>query len=100
LKPTADLINRKAKLKKKDCKLNTILVEGAYDDLMNGRKDLHDMKIRNAILEYAAQSDVLVLAQASMASAINELNGISESKVLTSPLLGIEKLKKDLMINQ
>lgn len=89
LEPTVDLIERKAKASSKAPVINTVLVEGAYAALMNGQKDVHDAKIRKAVAAYAEQSDVIALAQASMASAVNA----ADEKILTSPRLGIEKLK-------
>lgn len=96
LEPTERLIKRKAIEQGKNCVIHTILVSGAYESLMKGNRDLHNQKIQESILEYAKTSDVLVLAQASMASAVNGLDGFDMEKVLTSPLLGIKKLKADL----
>ena len=75
--------------------INTVLVEGAYSALMDGHKDVHDAKIAQAVSEYLDSSDVIVLAQASMASAV-QADGATADKVLTSPALGIEKLARDL----
>jgi Asp/Glu/hydantoin racemase len=96
LEPTVSLIKRKAERKEKQCVINTVLVPGAYEELMKGNRALHNQKIQEAVLQYS-DSDVLVLAQASMASALEGLNGIDIDKVLTSPVLGMEKLKKDLL---
>jgi len=96
LEPTVRLVKRKAELIGKNCIINTILVPDAYEDLMKGNRSFHNKKIQQTILEYAEKSDVLILAQASMASAIDGLEGIDKEKVLTSPRLGIEKLKMDL----
>lgn len=89
LEPTVDLIRRKAAELSKAPVIHTVLVEGAYAALMDGKKDVHDEKIREAVAAYEAQSDVIVLAQASMASAVGEVG----EKILTSPALGIERLK-------
>jgi Asp/Glu/hydantoin racemase len=96
LEPTSGLIKRKAAEAGKSCTINTVLVPEAYDELMKGNRDLHNKKIQESILKYADTSDVLVLAQASMASAVEGLAGIDPEKVLTSPKLGVGKLKKDL----
>ena len=86
LEPTVDLIRRKADKAGKQVTINTVLV---------GRGDVHDAKIKEAVGQYLAQSDIVVLAQASMASAVG-MSGEGAKKILTSPRLGIEKLKKDL----
>lgn len=90
LEPTEDLIRRKAAARSKSPVINTVLVEGAYAALMNDQREEHDRRIREDVAKYTAQSDVIVLAQASMASAIKH----PDEKILTSPRLGIEKLKK------
>lgn len=95
LEPTEDLIRRKAQQSGKQIIINTILVEGAYAALMDGQKDMHDAKIREMVEQYLPESDIAVLAQASMASAV-EMQGEEAKKILTSPRLGIEKLKMDL----
>ncbi len=97
LEPTVDLIRRMAKRLGREVEVNTVLVEGAYEALMDGQKDVHDDKIRKAVSQWAPKSDVVVLAQASMASAV-DASGEAASKILTSPRLGIEKLKQDLGI--
>lgn len=96
LEPTAALIQRKAVKAGKTCTVNPVLVPEAYDELMKGHRDIHNKKIQEAILKHADASEVLVLAQASMAPAVDGLAGIDPDKVLTSPKLGIGKLKKDL----
>lgn len=96
LEPTVDLVQRKAQSLGKDVTINTVLVEGAYAALMDGKKDVHDAKIREAVDSYLEQSDAVVLAQASMASAVSGAGAAAE-KILTSPKLGIEKLKADLI---
>ena len=95
LTPTVNLVERKAAATGKAVKINTVLVEGAYSALMDGHKDVHDAKIAQAVSEYLDSSDVIVLAQASMASAV-QADGATADKVLTSPALGIEKLARDL----
>jgi Asp/Glu/hydantoin racemase len=96
LEPTVRLIQRKAELHGKNCIINTILVSGAYEDLMMGNRELHNQRIQNAVLEEVSNCEVIVLAQASMASALVGLETIDSEKVLTSPVLGIQRLKKDL----
>ena len=95
LDPTVNLIKRKAESLGKACTLHTVLVPDAYEELMRGNRSLHNKKIQETVLKYAADSDVLVLAQASMALAVDELKGIDMDKVLTSPRLGVAKLKKE-----
>lgn len=95
LEPTVRLVERKAREVEKEVTIHTILVKGAYEALMQGQKDVHDRMISESVSAYLEQSDVVVLAQASMASAIGGQTKDRE-KILTSPVLGIEKLKKSL----
>lgn len=92
LEPTVELLKR---LANDTCDVKAILVEGAYDCLMKNQKDEHDKLICDAVMRASETSDVIVLAQASMISALNEIAGL-KIPVLTSPRLGIEKLKEEL----
>lgn len=96
LKPTVNLIKRKASEAGKAVCVKGVLVEGAYDALMSQKKELHDRKIAEAVEACMGEGDVIVLAQASMASAVASAEGMDQKRVLTSPELGIEKLKESL----
>lgn len=95
LRPTVRLIERKAEQAGRMIKVNTVLVEGAYDALQQGNRELHDRKIREAVTACLPESEVVVLAQASMAAAIAGSCKENE-KILTSPRLGMERMKKNL----
>lgn len=95
LQPTVRLVEKKADQAGKRILVHTVLVEGAYEALMAGKKDIHDTKIAAAVKECLETSDAVVLAQASMASAVDA--GCSGfEKILTSPVPGIERLKEEL----
>lgn len=97
LKPTVNLLNKLAARNNKQVEINTVLVEGAYTELMAGNKAEHDLKIKQAVKACLSDSEVIVLAQASMANAIQDMEDVDiEEKILTSPDLGILKLKRDL----
>lgn len=93
MKPTADLIQRKARAQGVTCEINSNLVEGAFEQLGLGNKEEHDQRIRKAVETKLQEADVIVLAQASMASALEGLDG---RKVLTSPRSGINMVKERL----
>lgn len=63
---------------------------------MDGDIVSHDEAILNSVMKCMDTSDVIVLAQASMAIAVDSLSARDKEKVLTSPLLGIRKIKRDL----
>lgn len=95
LNPTVRLIERKAREAGRQVRINTVLVESAYEALQQGDKELHDRKIREAVAAGLSESEAVVLAQASMAAAISgDCEG--KEKILTSPRLGMEQLKKRL----
>ncbi|GFI04320.1 MAG: Asp/Glu racemase [Lachnospiraceae bacterium] len=93
LTPTVDLLKRKGG---KELEINVHLVEGAYDLLMAGDRKEHDRLIRGAVMQEADRAQVILLAQASMAGALDGADALGQVRILTSPRLGIEKLKKDL----
>lgn len=93
LGPTVDLLKRKGGGK---LDISVQLVEGAYDCLMAGDRKEHNRRIKEAALKEAERSQVILLAQASMAEALDGADTLGGAKILTSPRLGIEKLKRDL----
>lgn len=95
LDPTVRLIQRKAKESGAQVQVETVLVEGAYEALMNGDKKSHDQKIADAVVKRLDTCNAIVLAQASMASAVSALQNAGD-KVLTSPRLGMLRLQKEL----
>lgn len=97
LEPTVNLIKRKAAKVGKTVCVNGVLVEGAYDALMSQEKERHDRKIAEAVEAFVGEAEVIVLAQASMASAVTAVEGMDQNQILTSPELGVEKLKESLL---
>src|SRR5262245_18157643 len=97
LAPTADLIRRRAALAGEEVELTPRLCEGAFDALMGGDTAAHDAMVAGALTELAAQSDVIVLAQASMARVAEGLPERDKRiPLLTSPPLAVEHLAKVL----
>ena len=95
LDPTVRLIQRKAEESGAQVQVETVLVEGAYEALMGGDKNAHDQKIADAVAKRLDTCNAIVLAQASMASAVSSLKDAGD-KVLTSPKLGMLRLQKEL----
>lgn len=91
LQPTADLVERRAKLANKQIELTAIVCEGAFDSLMAGDAERHDQLVADGLKQLAQQVDVILLAQASMARVVETLG--EEDKgvpILTSPPNAIE----------
>jgi Asp/Glu/hydantoin racemase len=93
LGPTGDLIRAAAARLGRPVSVDTQLATGAFQALQAGDGARHDELVRAALAELAGRVDVVVLAQASMARALagaQEVNGVP---VLTSPRLGVERLR-------
>jgi len=94
LVPSVDLINQVAKKKGKPVKVKSKLISEAFDFFLQGDMDSHDRLVKTAGVELARQSDVLVLAQASMSHLADEIEKVSNTPTLTSPQIAVNALKK------
>jgi Asp/Glu/hydantoin racemase len=93
LKPTADLLRRRAAAAGKNIDLSTRLCDGAFDALMSGNPETHDVLVGNALRELSTEVDVIVLAQASMARVVASLPEVDRRvPILASPPLAIDYL--------
>lgn len=70
--------------------------EGAFARLTGGDAEGHDQAVATALTEMAAEVDVIVLAQASMARALGTLAAPLAIPVLTSPELGVAHIRDAL----
>ncbi len=97
LEPTRYLLQEEANRLKRPVEVEMTLVEEALPALMKGQGEMHDRLLKEAILVLAKDSDVIVLAQASMARVLPEIT-ISECPVpvLSSPHLALEQLRSVL----
>lgn len=82
LEPTAELVRRRAREAGREVEVTAHLCEGAFGS------DRHDELVREGIAKVAAENDVVVLAQASMA----RVAGDAPVPVLSSPRLGMERV--------
>jgi Asp/Glu/hydantoin racemase len=93
LQPTSDLVKRRAAAAGKTIELETVLCEGAFDALMSGDAATHDAMVAKALRDLSAKTDVIVLAQASMARVADNL--AAEDKkvpILASPGIAIQHI--------
>ncbi|WP_274362974.1 aspartate/glutamate racemase family protein [Paenibacillus thermotolerans] len=93
LQPTLQLLNRKAAEAGKSVTVTPALAADAYRKLISGDKEGHDAELAAVLTELAASSDVVVLAQASMARVVAALPEQIRGRFLTSPRLGMERVK-------
>lgn len=100
LGPTSDLVARRAIVAGKQIELSSVLCEGAFEALMGGNPDLHDAKVKAALLDLIPQVDVVVLAQASMARVVAQLDEADKKvPILSSPELAIQTLAERIKQN-
>ncbi|WP_240420613.1 aspartate/glutamate racemase family protein [Paenibacillus periandrae] len=93
LEPTIRLIRKQADLAGKQVTLVNGLADGAFDALVGGRPEEHDRILLETAKRIAAEADVLVLAQGSMARMEKTLAEVTGKPVLSSPRMGVEAVK-------
>ncbi|MFA6505899.1 MAG: aspartate/glutamate racemase family protein [Treponemataceae bacterium] len=94
LKPTADLLELRAKEAGKSVKIIRALAEGAFAAITEGDAATHDRLILEKALAVAKEADLIVLAQGSMARMEETLARETGKIVLSSPRLGVDAFKE------
>ncbi len=93
LKPTSDLVKRRAEVAGKNVTIISKLCEGAFEALMSGNATKHDTMVADALKELMKEVDVIVLAQASMSRVVD---GLTQDEklipILASPAIAMKKL--------
>lgn len=93
LQPTAELVERRARESGRDVTVVPQLCEGAFEALQAGDRDRHDELVREGLLRVISETDVVVLAQASMARVVETLSDDERAvPILSSPRLGMERV--------
>ena len=70
-------------------------VDNAWPHFESGDLDKYSRHIGEAIVEYAKDFDVVVLAQASMSKAVDYCEGV-KTPVLSSPRIGVKAALAEL----
>jgi len=91
LTPTVALLRERAELAGRGADIRSEVIEGAFAAVSSGDRATHDRLVAAAIERVAADADVVVLAQASMASAAEAAT--VDVPVLTSIAPGIYRLR-------
>lgn len=95
LEPTRSALERRAKNEGKKIEVKMVHVEYALENLMRGKADLHDKQVRDAVFKLLKETDVIVLAQASMARVLDTIPESERSvPILSSPHLALEQIKQ------
>ncbi len=96
LKPTIDLIELHATQLGKDVETKPFLSAGAFNLLMGGNTELHDLAVIQKAKEASEWADSIALAQCSMARLGPRIANEINIPVFSSPRLGVEHLKRVL----
>lgn len=96
LDPTCRLLLNKAKAAGVEVELVEGLADGAFAAGQSGDSETHDRLIAEAAQKIADKVDLFVLAQGSMARMEQRLSELTGKPVLSSPLLGVQGLKKQM----
>jgi Asp/Glu/hydantoin racemase len=98
LKPTCELIERRAALQGRPVVLSRSVCPGAFESLQRGEREAHDALVRQEFGALAPSVDVVVLAQASMARAVDSMprGETGDIPVLSSPALAVDRLAEVL----
>ncbi|QKJ20641.1 aspartate/glutamate racemase family protein [Microbacterium hominis] len=93
-RPTLGLLEERAALAGAEPEFTSEVIDGAFAAVSGGDRATHDRLVAAAIERGAMDAEVIVLAQASMASAAEAVT--VSVPVLTSPRLGVERLAETL----
>ena len=97
LEPTSELLRRKAQEAGKQVELVECLCEGAFEAVIAGDAETHDVLVSKAMINKLGDVDVIVLAQASMARVVDRLPPEAlTAPVLSSPALAMEYVRERL----
>jgi Asp/Glu/hydantoin racemase len=96
LAPTTDLIQAHAEQARRHVSITPRLCEGAFAILMGGERERHDTMVSEGARALAAEVDLIVLAQASMARLAPRLADETRVEVLASPRMGIQDVARVL----
>ncbi|MGC8839329.1 MAG: aspartate/glutamate racemase family protein [Anaerolineae bacterium] len=97
LKPTSDLVAERARDMGKEVEVEAVLCQGAFEAASAGDRETHDRIVMEGLRQLASRVDVIVLAQASMASVVDRMaEGEVKVPVLSSPRLGVQRAKEVL----
>lgn len=96
LDPTLRLLRQKAAQAGRAVEFIPHLVDSAYQKLLAGNAAGHDRDLAAALTELAAQAEIVVLAQASMARVVPALPNDLQARFLTSPRLAMQRVQAAL----
>ncbi len=96
LNPTMNQLKSIASQTGKEVSSRAILCNGAYDAYLKGDLEEHDRIVTGYLLEATGSSDVIVLAQASIARVASQIEDKIDIPVLSSPEMAVKRLAEIL----
>jgi Asp/Glu/hydantoin racemase len=93
IKPTIRLIENKATEINKQISITSEICQNAFRELINGNRDRHDEIVSQTIKKLARNVDLIVLAQGSMAVLGEKMEKNIKIPLLTSPRLGVKRVR-------
>jgi Asp/Glu/hydantoin racemase len=99
LEPTLGLLKDTATRASKNVELVPALFEGAFEAVLAGDAERHDAIVAEGLTSLRKRSDVVVLAQASMARVVSQLPVDEDCPILSSPELAVRRMR-DVLATQ
>ncbi|WP_145140851.1 aspartate/glutamate racemase family protein [Paenibacillus sp. Y412MC10] len=100
LGPTQRLLQQQAERLGREVRLVPEVISSAYEHLLAGDRQGHDEVLAETLVRMAGTADIVVLAQASMARAVEGLSPEERSRFLTSPAFGMGRVREQLSANR
>ncbi|UYO06625.1 aspartate/glutamate racemase family protein [Paenibacillus sp. PSB04] len=100
LGPTQRLLQQLAERLGREVRLVPEVISSAYERLLAGDRQGHDEVLAETLARMAGTADIVVLAQASMARAVEGLPPEERSRFLTSPAFGMGRVREQLSANR
>jgi Asp/Glu/hydantoin racemase len=98
LKPTTDLVQVRAAAMGLTVQVESVLCEGAYNALFSGNPQKHDEIVSGVLRNLMTRTDVIILAQASMARVAQAIPSDEQRvPILSSPRLAMEHVRELLV---
>ncbi|MCU4975458.1 aspartate/glutamate racemase family protein [Halobacteria archaeon AArc-m2/3/4] len=92
LGPSTELVERKAEATGESASVESTLVDEAFEARLDGDTDRHDRLVSERVVGLAEETDVVILAQASMSHLESDLSDRVSVPVLSSPSLAMEAI--------
>jgi aspartate/glutamate racemase len=94
LQPTKRLLASKAEQAGMQVQIESVVAKSAYQKLLAGDKEGHDEELAAELRCLATKTELVVLAQASMARVISQFAPEEQAWFLSSPRLGMLRVKQ------